>query len=351
MVFGGLGVGYKAVEASPASVRVRPRLARMSWDDARFLASLTRLSPATVAAYQRDLAAFFEFAGRLKIEDPAEVDRKTVRRYLASLHTRNYARTTVARRLSALRRYFAWAHKEGLTTKDPTNSLSATGADQRLPRVLHDEEVRVLLDHPAPTAPTESPWIERDAAVVEILYGSGLRVSELSNLNLTSLDLAEAQLTVWGKGNKARMVPLSAPAIEAIRAWLGVRVQARKTAEEAAQSRGSGEAAAVGSSTSKKDQTVSEVEEDSGVALFLNRRGKRLSSRDVRRILDRRTATPTNPHALRHTFATHMLDGGADLRSVQELLGHADLGTTQLYTHVSKERLRRVVESTHPRGQ
>ncbi len=316
----------------------------MSWNDARFLESLTRLSPATVAAYQRDLAAFFEFADRLKIDDPAQVDRKMVRRYLASLHTRNYARSTVARRLSALRRYFAWAHKEGLTVRDPTNALSATGADERLPRVLRDEEVRVLLDHPAPTAPTESPWVERDTAVVEILYGSGLRVSELSNLNLTSLDLAEGQLTVWGKGNKARMVPLSGPAIEAIRAWLGVRVQARKTATASS-------GASAGSRQADSGQSATEIEEDSGVALFLNRRGRRLSSRDVRRVLDRRSPTPTNPHALRHTFATHMLDGGADLRSVQELLGHADLGTTQLYTHVSKERLRRVVESTHPRGR
>jgi len=303
----------------------------MSWNDARFLESLTRLSPATVDAYERDLAAFFEFASRLKIKGPDEVDRRMVRRYLASLHTRGYARTTVARRLSALRRYFRWALREGLVERDPTTSLSATGADQRLPRVLRDEEVRVLLDEPAPATTTDSPWEERDTAVVEILYGSGLRVAELCSLDLSNIELAQAQLMVWGKGNKARMVPLSAPAVDAIRAWLAVRVRAL----------------GLESSGSHSEKIL----EDSARALFLNRRKKRLGSRDVRRILDRRTPVPTNPHALRHTFATHMLDGGADLRSVQELLGHADLGTTQLYTHVSKERLRRVVESTHPRGQ
>jgi len=157
--------------------------------------------------------------------------------------------------------------------------------------------------------------------VLELLYGSGLRVGELCGLRLTDLDLERSMVTVWGKGAKQRQVPMSEPSAEAVRAWLA-----------------HGRAALVVAGMSPDD------------AVFLNRRGRQLSPRDTRRILDRRAANPTHPHALRHTFATHLLDGGADLRAVQELLGHADLATTQLYTHVSKERLRSVYEATHPRA-
>src|SRR5690606_20678710 len=154
----------------------------------------------------------------------------------------------------------------------------------------------------------------------ELLYGSGLRVAELCSLRPGDLDLERRRVVVWGKGSKQRQVPLSPPAVDAIGHWLA-----------------EGRPALVGP-TSPDD------------AVFLNRRGNRLTPRDVRRILDRRSATPVHPHALRHTFATHLLDGGADLRAVQELLGHADLATTQLYTHVSKERLKSVFQATHPRA-
>jgi site-specific recombinase XerD len=153
-----------------------------------------------------------------------------------------------------------------------------------------------------------------------VLYGSGLRVGELCGLDVGDLDLSRRRATVWGKGDKQRTVPLGDPAIAALRTW-----------------------------TSGPRDELRNAETPSG-ALFVNRRGKRLTPRDVRRLLDRRAAAPTHPHALRHTFATHLLDGGADLRAVQELLGHADLATTQRYTHVSRERLRSVYDATHPRA-
>ncbi len=160
----------------------------------------------------------------------------------------------------------------------------------------------------------------RDDAVLELLYGSGLRVSELCALRPEDLDLDRRRVTVWGKGSKQRIVPLGAPTVEALRDWMG---------------HGRGQLCT-------PDSPVD--------AVFLSRRGGRLGPRDVRRILDRRAPAPTHPHALRHTFATHLLDGGADIRTVQELLGHADLSTTQHYTHVSKQRLRSVLDQTHPRA-
>jgi site-specific recombinase XerD len=160
----------------------------------------------------------------------------------------------------------------------------------------------------------------RDDAVLELLYGSGLRVAELCGLSLGDLELAQGRLTVWGKGSKQRQVPVSEPAASAIEGWL------------------------------QRGRAALAADHPPTDAVFLNKRGKRLGPRDVRRILDRRSSSPTHPHALRHTFATHLLDGGADLRVVQELLGHASLETTQVYTHVSKDRLLTVYESTHPRA-
>ncbi|MEY2458724.1 MAG: integrase/recombinase XerC, partial [Acidimicrobiaceae bacterium] len=164
----------------------------------------------------------------------------------------------------------------------------------------------------------------RDDAVLELLYGSGLRVSEVCSLKVGDVDPRRKWLSVWGKGAKERRVPLSAPAAAAVREWLA---HGRNDAIDASPA------------------TAAATD-----ALFVNRRGRPLTPRDVRRILDHRSPVPTHPHALRHTFATHLLDGGADLRAVQELLGHADLATTQIYTHVSRERLRRVFDATHPRA-
>jgi site-specific recombinase XerD len=247
------------------------------------------------------------------------VRRTTIRRYLAYLATRGFARRTVARRASALRRYFGWARRVGAVANDPTAGLSAPRGEARLPRVLHPDELRSLLDESGSAGP-EGARDMRDTALLELLYGSGLRVAEASALDVDDLDLAQGRVRVWGKGGKQRVVPLSEPAADALRRWLADG--RRELATEASPA----------------------------TALFLNLRGRRMTPRDARRVLDRRSVAPTHPHALRHTFATHLLDGGADLRVVQELLGHADLATTQRYTHVSKERLRSVFDATHPRA-
>jgi integrase/recombinase XerC len=284
-----------------------------------FARSLTAAAPSTVEAYRRDLAAFVTWAERLGLNTPGDVQRTTIRRYLAYLATRGFARRTIARRASALRRYFGWARRVGALTNDPTAGLSAPKGEARLPRVLHPDELRSLLDEAGSAGP-EGARDLRDTALLELLYGSGLRVAEAAALDVDDLELAQGRVRVWGKGGKQRVVPVSEPAADALRRWLAD---------------GRGELA---------------TDASPAAALFLNLRGRRMTPRDARRVLDRRAVAPTHPHALRHTFATHLLDGGADLRVVQELLGHADLATTQRYTHVSKERLRSVFDASHPRA-
>lgn len=306
---------------SLASMTRGPLDAEERWDVDAFLASLASVSDATRRAYAGDLAHFAEWAARMEVVDPARVDRTMLRRYVGHLATRGYAKRTVARRASALRRYFAWCTRTGRIGADPATGLSAPGSTGRLPRVLRDEELVKVLDDPPGTTAEDPPAIRsRDDAVLELLYGSGLRVSEVCGLRPDDLDLSRRRVVVWGKGSKQRVVPLSAPAVDALEQWLGHGRRVLATADSPSD------------------------------AVFLNRKGNRLGPRDVRRLLDRRAPSPTHPHALRHTFATHLLDNGADLRAVQELLGHSDLSTTQLYTHVSKERLRSVVDATHPRA-
>lgn len=294
----------------------------MGWELDTFATSLASVAPATVTAYRSDLVAFAAWAGRAGVEGPSAVDRRLLRRYVAFLATRRYARRTVARKVSSLRRYFAWASGTARLDVDPTAGLSVRSGGGRLPRVLRADELASLLDDP-PAAVDDDPVPVRlrDDAVLELLYGSGLRVAELCGLSPADADLARGLVTVWGKGSKQRQVPMSAPALEAVGAWL---------------ERGRVELA--------DERTPPD-------AMFVNRVGRRLGTRDVRRIVDHRASAPTHPHALRHTYATNLLDGGADLRVVQELLGHADLSTTQHYTHVSKERLRSVHGATHPRAR
>ena len=283
-----------------------------AWDLRGFDAWLSGRVAATRKAYTSDLTAFAAWMGRSDVEDPAGVERLHLRRYLASLGTRKLARATVARKAAALRCYFSWLVRQGRIGPDPARSLRAPSGGGRLPRVLSNGEVATLLD-----APAESPLERRDHAVLELLYAAGLRVSELCGLDRGDVDLRARTVTVLGKGSKQRRLPIHEEAADALRGWLD-----------------HGRAAMAGPPE----------------AVFVNQRGARLGPRDVRRILDRRAASPTHPHALRHTYATHLLDGGADLRVVQELLGHSSLATTQIYTHVSKERLRSVYEETHPRA-
>jgi integrase/recombinase XerC len=282
------------------------------WDLSGFEDWLSGRAVATRTAYVSDLCSFVDWVGRSGVTNPADVDRLHLRRYLASLGTRRLARATVARKAAALRCYFAWAVRQGRLPDDPSRSLRAPSGKGRLPRVLSNGEIGALLDRPG-----SSDLDQRDRAVLELLYAAGLRVSELCGLDRRGVDLKGRTVTVLGKGGKERRVPMHDQATVALRQWL-----------------------------TEGRTRMSGPEE----AVFVNQRGNRLGPRDVRRILDRLAASPTHPHALRHTFATHLLDGGADLRIVQELLGHASLATTQIYTHVSKERLRSVYEGTHPRA-
>ncbi len=294
---------------------------RRRWELEGFEAALSGRAAATRRAYGSDVAAFAEWAGRAQVSSPAQVERLLLRRYLAYLATRRFARATVARKAAALRAYFAWCRRRGLVELDPARGLSSPKAAGRLPRVLSEREVdRLLQLPPAPPERLEQAVVCRDLAVLELLYAAGLRVAELCGLDRAGLDLPGRTVTVLGKGSKERRVPIHDRAAAAIERWLteGWAVLATPTSP--------------------------------AEAVFLNRAGRRLGPRDVRRILDRRSAVPTHPHALRHSFATHLLDEGADLRVVQELLGHASLQTTQVYTHVSKERLVAVYRRTHPRA-
>lgn len=289
---------------------------------------MTAAAPATTSAYRSDLVDFIRWATEVSVAEPAQVSRRTLRQYLAALSDRPVAPRTLARRASALRRYFGWQTRTGRLASDPTLGLRAPSGKGRLPKIVHEEQLHQLLDQPPARAgltdeqvadPLQRAIHLRDQAVLEVLYGSGLRVSELCGLRQRDLDLLRQRITVWGKGSKQRMLPLSDPSVEALAAWLD-------------------------------DGRPLMADPSLGDVVFFNRAGSQLSPRDVRRILDRRSVEPTHPHALRHTFATHLLDGGADLRSVQELLGHEDLATTQIYTHISKERLRDVFDRTHPRA-
>ena len=289
------------------------------WGLKAWLDSLSGVADSTRDVYERDAAAALRWLEQAGFRGPGSVDRRALRGYLADLGTRRYAARTITRKVSVLRRYFDWARRTGRTDADPTLGLAAPRGPSKLPQVLRDDHIRTLIDKPARTGDDEARDA-RDLAIVELLYGSGLRVSELCGLRDDDLDLARAEARVWGKGSKQRLVPLSDPTVAALGAWL-------------------------------QDHRGSFVTGDTPAgAVFLNQRGRAMTPRDVRRVIDRRSVVPTHPHALRHTFATHLLDGGADLRAVQELLGHADIATTQIYTHVSRERLREAHRMSHPRA-
>jgi integrase/recombinase XerC len=272
---------------------------------------------ATQAAYASDVAAFIDWAGGRALLTPDAVTLRDLRAYVSALHARGDARSSIARHRAALRRYFAWLRERGYLADDPAIRLSAPAPHQSLPHVVAREQLDALLDADW----GDDAWALRDRAVAELLYGAGLRVSELCSLDLGSIDAVQGTVRVVGKGSKERVVPLHDTALAAAQRW-----------------RDEGRASCVGERTPTG-------------ALFVNRRGARLGPRDVRRLLDARLARGhVHPHALRHTYATHLLEGGADLRVVQELLGHESLTTTQLYTHVSKSRLQNIHRATHPRG-
>lgn len=279
------------------------------------------LSPHTIEAYRRDLLQFEEWAeGR--VERVSEVDRRLMRGYLGFLGRKGHARRTVARKASAVRSMLEWAVGQGLIEQNPARDVPAPKLDKPLPRVLKQADAAHLCELP----PDDDPVGVRDRAILELLYGAGLRVAELCGLDVDDLDLSHLSVTVWGKGRKQRRLPLGRPAGRALEVYV----------REA------------------RPQLLERGSASDGHPLFLNQRGARLHQRGVRALLekyrDAEGEPRVSPHALRHSFATHLLDGGADLRAVQELLGHESLATTQIYTHVSTERLRSVYERSHPRA-
>jgi tyrosine recombinase XerC len=282
------------------------------------------LSAHTLAAYRSDLAQFEAWAERKGIGSLGAVTRGHVRAFVAELSAeRNLARRTIARKMSAVRSLISWAVENELLERDPTEAVSVPKLDQPLPRVLRVPDVAALCDLP----PSDDPAGLRDRAMLEVLYASGLRVSELCSLDLDDLDLAQGTLIVTGKGRKERKVPFGGPAEQALTTYIRL---ARP--------------ALLGRSDNPPEPG----------ALFVNSRGRRIGPRSVRAMITKYTRAEgmkaISPHDLRHSFATHLLDGGADLRSVQELLGHENLATTQIYTHVSTERLKAVYEQSHPRA-
>lgn len=293
-------------------------LAERTEEFLRHLSEVRQASPHTLRAYRRDLAEAVTALAAQGVEDPAQVRTAQLRRVLGAMAERGVAPPTLQRALAALRAFFGWLEERGWIERDPAAGLRGPRRRRRLPRPLAEEEVDRLLAAPAAAGADGA----RDRALLEVLYSTGCRVAELVALDEEHVDLGRGVARLQGKGRKERLGMLGRPAREAVRAWLEEK-------ERAALARG---------------------------PLFLNRRGGRLTDRSVRRILDRRLAEAgvargASPHTLRHSFATHMLARGADLRAVQELLGHASLGTTQIYTQVSIERLRRLYRQAHPLGE
>lgn len=298
-----------------------------AWRPDGFASSLAGASSHTRAAYTHDVDEFVEWCARGDLE-PTDVDRRTLRRYLAYLDTRGFARTSIARKAAAIRSYSRYLRRNGVIGDDPAASLRAPKGVSRLPRVPRVDEANALLDaahEPDPVArdPVREAVLVRDLAILEVLYGAGLRVSECCGLRFDDCDLRRGLLTVLGKGAKVRRVPIGEPGVDALRAWL------------------------------ERGRPALVTSDTPDAVVFLNLRGRALTPRDTRRVLDRYPLPDggtLHPHALRHAYATHLLEGGADLRAVQELLGHADLATTQIYTHVTRDRLRAVYQATHPRA-
>jgi len=279
------------------------------------------LSANTVSSYETDLIQFQLFLEEeLGNSKPASVDVLAIRSFLAHLHQRGLSRASIARKLAALRTFFKFLLREGTIEKNPARLVSTPRLDRKLPARFEEAEVESLLDAPDGS----DPLGRRDRAILELLYGSGLRVGELVALDLSTCDLDSCLLRVLGKGNKERIVPFGEPAEEALRTYLRDRRAL----------------VALGEGTD---------------ALFLNHRGGRLTARSVRRLMDRYlklTALRSgfSPHSLRHAFATHLLERGCDLRSIQELLGHESLSTTQKYTQLSTRKLLEVYEKSHPKA-
>lgn len=272
-------------------------------------------SPHTVTNYSIDLKEFFEVIGKKAVD---RIDYVDIRKFLATLRERNYSKSSVSRKLACIRSFFKYLSRENIIKSNPAVSVSTPKRERKLPSFLEQSEVEHLLD--APSADNEAEC--RDKAILELLYSSGLRVSELKQINIDDIDFYSATVRVRGKGKKERIVPIGSIALSAIEKYLEKRKKRQKAEQH---------------------------------ALLLNKQGSRLTDRSIRRIIlkyAKRIALgkKVSPHTLRHSFATHLLDRGADLRSVQELLGHENLSTTQIYTHVTTKRMKEAYDAAHPRA-
>ena len=291
----------------------------------RHLRSERGLAPRSVLAYHADIASLLQHAQRRGRSGVGELELADLRSWLALQQTSGRARSTIARKASAARTFTRWAERSGRAARDAAARLARPKPRHSLPEVLGAGQVVSLLDGALARArASDDPVAIRDVAILELLYATGIRVSELCGLDIDDVDDGRRTIRVFGKGAKERTVPFGAPAETALHAWRG-------------------------------GPRTALVRPDSGPALFLGRRGRRIDQRAVRTLVHEHLAMVENapdlgPHGLRHTAATHLLEGGADLRSVQELLGHATLATTQIYTHVSVDRLKRAYDQAHPRA-
>ena len=290
-----------------------------------YLTAEKALSTHTVRAYLGDLDSFIDHMGRNGLTEIAEINLPLIRSWLATQQVRGGARTTLSRRATSIRLFTKWATKRGYLASDVGSTLATPKPHRTLPGVLTQGDAVTALDSMATRAAEfDTPTSIRDVAIVELLYATGARVSELCGLDLEDLDFNRNTIRVLGKGNKERMIPMGAPAVKTLNAYIDT---ARGLL----------------------------ANEKSARALFLGARGKRIDQRAVRTIVYEALSAlegveRMGPHALRHSAATHLLEGGADLRTVQEILGHSSLATTQIYTHVSTERLRQAFKQAHPRA-
>ena len=295
-----------------------------------YLARVRNYSPNTAAAYAQDLDCFLIWASNCGI-DVLRATHRDFRRFLSSLSGAGYAKTTVNRRLSAVRSFYSWLVREGVIESNPAAVVSSPKLPKPLPHVLSQEDVEKLLK----CADASTPAGALDAALVELLYASGARIGEVASLDVDRIDFSDKSVRLFGKGSKERIVPLYPAALRALDAYLA---HARPVLL-----------------ANHKGGLAAEEAADAQRALFINARGARMSERSLRARFEKLLARAglaglATPHTMRHTFATEVLDGGADLRSVQEMLGHASLSSTQIYTHLTPERLREVSLRAHPRG-
>ena len=291
----------------------------------KYLESERNLSAHTIRAYLGDLDSFFEHLEKLDATDFSKLELSHIRSWLANQQVKGGARTTLSRRAVSIRLFTKWATKKGYLAKDVGATLATPKGARTLPDVLNVADAGLAMDALATrVAEEDGPLAKRDCAMVEVLYASGARVSELCGLDLQDIDYERNTIRVIGKGNKERTIPLGNPAMRALDAWL-------------------------------KEGRPALAGDKSDRAVFLGARGKRIDQRTVRTVVYQALqalegAVKLGPHALRHSAATHLLEGGADLRTVQEILGHASLATTQIYTHVSTERLQKAFKQAHPRA-